>query len=616
MLSFFYFFLRNRIFYKKSHTLFYIPEALFEIHFVTMNYLAECYKLLGNNILLPICDSKFSLCPPFVWLPQNSTESQKVNQCASCRSFANEAVKIYSRDSLLLEEFLNEFDIEIVEKELRRYTNNLLDYKFNSISFGRLTSYQFVLLTKISNFEDLTKEQSEIWKKLILTAIRSYFHVKFLSRKKLLKCIVYYNFYATEIGAIVAAKELKIKSMYVVNISHRWVDRKNIYICNPNDYYLLTKDWIKWREFELKPSQIKESFEDLLINYFSIGSHRYSPKREQFDDDLREKLNIPKNKKILSAFTSSDDERLGLNFMFNEIGFESIEEKTDCFIDQIDWLENLIDWIESREDFYLVIRIHPRSGKNNQGDTNNTQFYNILLEKFNIPYKNTLIVHPQELISSYSLIDISDVCLVSWSSIGLDVARLGGKCLSALKLIPSYPDDIFVYYEKEKSSYFDRIIQLSNEKLNIDSVIYAYRWYYYSRFSLTYSFDKISKNKDFQGFPKAKENKSNLVKLQKVFDGKKIKNLNYLERRRGNKIEEEYMFRYLLSLFLHFSFVGIENVNIDYDNLNIDINNFKFEGDILTYNFEGKLYKNFSRLNNNILNYCKNYDSKNNITFK
>ena len=600
---------------KKKKVLLYIPEALFETHYLSMNYMAECLKKQGHVVYMVKCYKQFEFCPPYLWLDDGFTAMDEEKQCANCSKIADRLKNNSNHQFVELNKLLNSSHYQNVKNALEAAPENLLEFTFDSVEFGKLTSYQFALINKVSNFETVSAELRKNWLKLIQTAIISYHHVCEIIDIYSIDNLIYYNYYATEVGAAAAAKYKNVKSSFSASISHRWVDFTRISIGAPNEYYLSVQKWNKWRNIKIDQSEINEVFLDLLFNIFSSGGHRYSPEKDytsSIDFDLCKSLNIPKSKKILTAYTSSDDERLGMSNMFNALGFDSLQEERECFYDQLDWLSSIIKFVSESEEYFLIIRIHPRSGKN-KFNSLISEFYVHFLDLIsNLSLENCLIIHPHENVSSYDLIELSSVCLVSWSSIGLDIARMGIPCISAIKLVPTYPDDDFLYYEKNKEDYFNRIEELCNSNFSIKSVVLSYRWYIFQRFSSSIYFENIKPIFESHDKVKIRENKKTLETLEKVIIGNEnVRDINLTNKLiKKDSIKEFYEEEYLNSimmLLLHVAMTGekIENIN-QLDILNqLDLKMFSQRDGVLTYNYSNCIYSRYSPFYCKLLSYLK-----------
>ena len=141
-------------------------------------------------------------------------------------------------------------------------------------------------------------------------------------------------------------------------------------------------------------------------NYHSY--YNYSTSHAQ----LRERLNIPRDAKVLSVFTSSEYE-----FSYYGAEFPMMREQTSI-------LERLIELFRNREE-YLVIRHHPSFGIAPTGAQPQFTVLDRLYKQAERASSNVRIIMPDEQTTSYALIWNSEACIAFISSVRLEAAARG-----------------------------------------------------------------------------------------------------------------------------------------------------------------------------------------------
>ena len=106
-----------------------------------------------------------------------------------------------------------------------------------------------------------------------------------------------------------------------------------------------------------------------------------------------------------------------------------LPDRPQPFRDQIEWLTALVNYVEQGDELALVVRIHPREGVNKR-ESVASQHLTRLREAFGGTYANCRFIWPADPVSSYDLGEAADVVLTSWSTIGLEMARLGAPSWS------------------------------------------------------------------------------------------------------------------------------------------------------------------------------------------
>ena len=125
-------------------------------------------------------------------------------------------------------------------------------------------------------------------------------------------------------------------------------------------------------------------------------------------------------KKIWSIFTSSMDEIV------------SDDDYTSAFGSQNEWIEQTVRFVAQQPDVALVIRVHPNSGGKNSTGKNLDELNFFQSLKNRLP-PNVAVVMPDDKVSTYALIERTDLGLVYGSTVALELACRGKKVLLAAR---------------------------------------------------------------------------------------------------------------------------------------------------------------------------------------
>jgi hypothetical protein len=235
------------------------------------------------------------------------------------------------------------------------------------------------------------------------------------------------------------------------------------------------KAWPEWRNLALSEKQVNEIGDDILVRMGAGSSHVYSPPKNVHVRDIRLELGLSTKRKLVVAYTSSLDELRALSALKESIGLQQ-NQITQPFADQIDWLQHLIDFIATRDDLQLVVRVHPREGANKR-DSITSQHLLKLKQAFGHEIPNCRFVWPAEPISSYDLGEAADLVLTSGSTIGLELARLGAPVLTSASGDTPTPHDDFREFAETVEAYFDKFQALLERPADIAIIARAFRWY-------------------------------------------------------------------------------------------------------------------------------------------
>lgn len=138
----------------------------------------------------------------------------------------------------------------------------------------------------------------------------------------------------------------------------------------------------------------------------------------QDPEGLRAQLGLAPDQRVWVAFTSSDDEVI------------SATQWTGCFPSQLDWLQRTVEWFRSRPELQLVIRVHPNTAGRRARGNNLAQLQEMERLRAMLP-QNVQMVMPEDIVSTYTLMELAEVGLTYVSTVGLEMACKGKPVLVA-----------------------------------------------------------------------------------------------------------------------------------------------------------------------------------------
>ena len=173
--------------------------------------------------------------------------------------------------------------------------------------------------------------------------------------------------------------------------------------------------WQDWKDRALTENEIV-AIGDVLEERWTGVSKDVSVFSAGMDTPAYAQLGLNPEKPVWTLYTSSLD--------------ETIDEprSTGAFDNQYDWINATIEYVSTRPDVQLVVRVHPNvASKSSLGQNPQDMSYFVSL-----PEKcpdNVTVVPSESLVSSYSLAAESDLGLIWRSTIGLEMAALGQPVL-------------------------------------------------------------------------------------------------------------------------------------------------------------------------------------------
>jgi hypothetical protein len=166
-----------------------------------------------------------------------------------------------------------------------------------------------------------------------------------------------------------------------------------------------------WDAFGDRPLDAKQRSEVVHLledRARGVGAHEsYYERPEQNHDKLRRHLGLSGRERLISLFTNVtwDSATIG-----HDIGFASM----------FDWVEHTVRLAEQRE-LVLVVRVHPAEARWGTLE----QVREVILSRIGGIPANVRFVGAEDALSSYALLEISDLLLTYTTTVGLEAAARG-----------------------------------------------------------------------------------------------------------------------------------------------------------------------------------------------
>lgn len=515
-------------FEKNPVTVFWCIDAGLKYHFISLCILAKTLQEMGHQVLMVRCHQNLARCTVMDAHDANPNIStiEKIAICSNCTLTSIKYIKDYDLTAVHLTDLVSTDKAEILSNELH-LCEDVTNFTADNINFGKIALGEVFRIRKLYDNE-LTTDELCHTKQHILGCISNY--IAFEKLKKLINIqrVIYFNDYGNVLGVFASANRDHIP---VTNISHALI--KNItrnkiifsQALSTRDQFDKLARWNHLKQFPLSKQQVNMISDDLLTRISQGGFTIYSPKKSLDSNQLFKTLNLDPNKKLLVAFTSSLDEAEATNLQYAGLNVEPIP-KNNPFIDQIDWLKHLIQYVQSNPNVQLVVRIHPREGRDVYKPKPSKHLQQLKLHFENVP-ERVKIIWPQDHISSYDLAELADLILISWTSVGLEMARFGAPALAAFEYCP-YPKNDVILWANSKTEYFEMVSSLCCQlNANINTILYAFRWFNLVRLGSTLDIGDIAPECDFTSLPKFQMPMNATVIEQILINHKNIIDINY-----------------------------------------------------------------------------------------
>lgn len=477
--------------------LFFSPDAGIKPHFKASLQLYDIIKkkFTNNKIYLTNCDANYSWCTVYDAARINNNFLSKKYNCLKCKSnfFINKRDKEY----INLKDYNNE---KIKKKLLLLNRENFKNFEFENINFSNLAFIDLILKYRIIHFDNLSKKVNEDHFNYTYNSFKNYLILKEIILNKKIKYIFYYGDYSFYLSLQKISKNFNVNVYSLNHVVHSGdVDRSQI-IIKEDTYRVslnkLIRSWQMVKDQSIPSEDIDSIFDASFKSFFEKVTFGYSKKRTGKLGSFIKQHKPKRDSKIVSIFTSSYDEALKDNIIDKFLNINN--KKNGPFESQLDWISKLINKMRDIDALFIV-KIHPRE-LYYRGKKVESENYFKLLKVLETAPKNCIILYPDTNISTYDLLEYSNVVLTSWSTVGIEAGRLGIPVLHSDNNVSPVPENEFLYFAKNEYEYYLKLEQLiKNEWQQFERIKKAIRWY--NLFSYGYALnlkDKDSKNKILQ----------------------------------------------------------------------------------------------------------------------
>lgn len=468
----------------------FLPEAGMYPYLRTLTTVADSVSS-GENIYVTHCTGQMEYCSmmPCIGKLDSIAPEKKGLLCESCRKIFRIAKRKYHFSQIDMASIITP---EVRSKLERQIPENIEDYYsflFRGFKVGQIALYDLVRATKILDVYNLDKETAVVYKRYILNTMIAMETVYFASITLRPNLILTFNPYSQCQGAKYVAEENNIFYKTLTNISYCGSDYSRYYITKGFlgiDIMKICQDWSQYSYVPISSNYVDASFRDSLCRAYGYDSHIFSKSKNNTPEDLIKKLKLSRNKKTVIAFTSSNDESIGFNAAMKVWNIKN--QASELFISTSDWMRFLHTYAQTHTEIQIIVRIHPREGKRQYGKPSS---HMLLLQKEfrDKDFENFKIVWSDDDISSYDLMELADLVLVTESTMGLECARLGIPILSST-IGSYYSNASFMQVASNLKEYEDKLNKMIDLKYTFSMLRDAVRYNYWRNFILTVDFSE------------------------------------------------------------------------------------------------------------------------------
>jgi hypothetical protein len=456
-----------------TRILVFSPYALWGIHTIYEETIAKACQVQGATIEYLLCDG-LPECDQH-W-DSKANSPRPFDLCRRCQTTAKASL-----DSLSLPYcWLGDFVSQTERAEALAWAESVTPAELRQASFKDAPIGRWVLSSVISYFRQYPPDINNghvvnVYRgflfsaAIVLSGIRKYLEANAVDSALLFNGRQSITRVAFEIfqerGIRVLTHERAEYARGHLNV------KPNAHCMNPEPF----KDfWSLWGQVPLKRESLDATLKWLVqrryaVNLawipFNIPSMR--------DSSLKARMNLSQDKRLWALFTSSTDEVAGDPLMQGP--YES----------QAAWVRDVVNWVGSRDDVELIIKVHPNVGGNRYigRAIDELRIYQDMRSE--LP-ANVRIALPEDSVNAYALAEEADVGLTFGSIMGLEMAMLGKPVLLASRAL--YEDGSRVLTVRSRESLpgmLERCLRASTDR-EIQREAFRLAYYYIFAFELPF----------------------------------------------------------------------------------------------------------------------------------
>jgi hypothetical protein len=482
------------------YVVFFAPEAGVIPHYIAHCVAAKTLEERGYRTIIVQCFDIYPRCVVMDgWSMQfDMSAEQRANVCLTCHQYSNDMAGAYGLNVINLRELVDDDVRRKVDTLTADLPEDLSTFEVEGIRIGKICGAEAAVTFKTTDFTGATPDVRRLLAQYLKGSLLSYFAMQRLMASGKVARVVHFNEYAIILSAALAARKGGIPTTFMTMASIRGVDHRRLVFMNDPlaimGHRNRLKNWLQWRDLCLTPKMVADVGNDSLFRISGNSVMVYSPVRTGSTDAVFEQLALSPDRRVVVAFTSSLDEIAANNQYLSALDCEPFSE-LQPFRDQIEWLNALIEKVETSADLQLVVRIHPREGSNRRESVVSSHLGQ-LQSHFLKPFKHVRFVWPGDDVSSYDLMELADVGLSSWSSTALEMTRFGVPTAIAFDMHTPFPIGDVMRWAETPERYFKLLDELLRQPVSLDRIRFAFRWTWLRTLGSSFDFGDIIPDPD------------------------------------------------------------------------------------------------------------------------
>jgi len=464
---------------QNKDVILFIPEAGIYPFVRSLSVLGDAVVKEGGHVMMTRCTGQMLRCPMMVMskITVVSSPKEKADVCSICLKRFTSVRERYGFLPIDLSEFVNDDLLSSIDDLTKNKLDDLISVTYDGFPVGEIAQYDFILETKYPYSPNLSAEHRKLYELYIKNTALTIAIANAIFKKYNPNLVLTFNEYAQCQAVRHSAVNHHVARMALTHPVHYNIDfsRFSIWASTYEFWrYRHSQQWFTAKDTPIPARYVLECWKDTIYRMYSSGSHIFSAQKDSDPALIFHKLQMDPHRKKIIVYTSSQDER-----STGQVAVKIWKEDTnvvDAFSNQIEWLSFLRNYAALRNDIQIIVRIHPREGNRLYGL--NSKHLEQLKAEFPENTEAFIIIWPDDPVSSYDLLELADICLVAWSVMGQEAARVGIPVLSFTGNM-FYPDDDFIQVATSVEEYHKKLDAILDMDYAWKYLIKSIRFYHW-----------------------------------------------------------------------------------------------------------------------------------------
>ena len=398
--------------------------------------------------------------------------------CSACSRRAFQLQRTFAFDSRTLNDYVSADDREWVDEQASVASpETWADIVYDGVPVGRFAAYEFLLKYKISGFE-FPEHLLPVYQEQFRNALRVHVAApRLLDDTQPDVAMAYNPLYSMNRVFKAHCENRAIPCYSLQGGLHPRHRLETLTMYRDDAASLSGSRSAAWMKAKIEPTDgtsagvVLEAVREL---FDARSAFVYSSRHKQVAvADTRLSLGLRADRKTALVALSSRDEM----FAADVVGrFSQPIDGTFVFPTQIAWLEHIIAIARRRDDIQFVVRVHPREFPNKREQMMSPNVKELGRVLADLP-ENVIVDWPTDGRGFFDVLQVCDVVLTGWSSVGAESALLGlPVVIYDTGELLGYPVEL-ARVARDVNEYENLLDEALADEVSLERVILAFRWY-------------------------------------------------------------------------------------------------------------------------------------------